>query len=114
MVGWREGFISEQGGGIAAKVKKSHNVIEILKLIFVFLETLVYFAFFTILMSVLIIKGSDSNQKLILALAKKIGSQAMSLKNEQLEDMLFGIRMDEEKTNTLVSREEIFKALKHR
>lgn len=63
-------------------------------------------------MSVLVIQGSDSNQNLLLALAQKIGSKAISLKNGEMEDLLFGQQMDEAKTGKLVSREEVFKALK--
>jgi hypothetical protein len=63
-------------------------------------------------MSVLVIQGSDSNQKLLLALAQKIGSKAISLKNGEMEDLLFGQQMDEAKTGKLVSREEVFKTLK--
>lgn len=63
-------------------------------------------------MSILVIQGNESNQKLLLALAKKIGSKAITLKNEEIEDMLFGHLMDESKTGRLVSREQVFKALK--
>lgn len=63
-------------------------------------------------MSVLVIQGSESNQKLLMALAKKIGSKAVSLKNGEIEDLLFGHLMEEVKTGTLVSREEVFKTLK--
>jgi len=62
-------------------------------------------------MSVLVIQGSESNQKLILALVKKIGSKAIRLKNPEIEDILFGQLIQEEETGKLVSRSEIFKEL---
>lgn len=71
-----------------------------------------WFAKKILAMSVLIIKGSERNQKFILALAKKIGSQAMSVKNEQMEDLLLGMMMEKEKTNTLVSKEEVLRTLR--
>jgi len=63
-------------------------------------------------MSVLVIQGDESSQKLILALAKKIGSKAVSIGKSQAEDFLFGSLMEKEKTGKLVSREKVFKALK--
>jgi hypothetical protein len=62
-------------------------------------------------MSVLVIQGTESNQKLILALAKKIGSKAVNLKNQEIEDMLFGAHIQAQKTGKLASREAIFKVL---
>jgi hypothetical protein len=62
-------------------------------------------------MSVLVIQGSESNQKLIAALAKKMGSKAIRLKNQVIEDILLGQLIQEEETGKLVPREAIFKAL---
>lgn len=64
-------------------------------------------------MSVLVIQGDESNQRLILELARKLGSKAVSIKNSQAEDFLFGNLMEKEKTGNIVSREKIFKALKN-
>ncbi len=64
-------------------------------------------------MSVLVIQGDESSQKLILELARKMGSKVVSIKNSQAEDFLFGNLMEKEKTGKLVSREKILKALKN-
>lgn len=63
-------------------------------------------------MSVLVIQGDESSQKLILALAKKMGSKVVSIANSQAEDFLFGQLMENQKTGKQVSRDKIFKALK--
>jgi len=64
-------------------------------------------------MSVLVIQGDESSQRLILALAKKMGSKVVSIGKSQAEDFLFGSLMEKEKTGKLVSKEKVLKALKN-
>jgi len=63
-------------------------------------------------MSVLVIQGDQSSQKLILALAKKIGFKAISTANSEAEYFLFGSLIEKEKTGKLISRDKIYKAFK--
>jgi len=63
-------------------------------------------------MSVILIKADSKTNKEIYKLAKKLGGDVFSLKEEQFEDFTLGILMDKVKTNQLVSKEEIMKKLK--
>ena len=62
-------------------------------------------------MSALIIQGDSKSNKILKALAKKLGANVMSMKDEQYEDFLLGAVMDAQKTGEEVSREEVFKKL---
>ena len=64
-------------------------------------------------MGAIIIKGNSENNEIIKALAQKLGSNVLSIKDEEFEDIAFGKMMEDEKTNELVTREEIMKKLKN-
>jgi len=63
-------------------------------------------------MSAILIKADSKVNKEIYKLAKKLGGDVYSLKEEQFEDFALGVLMDKVKTNQLVSKEEILKKLK--
>lgn len=63
-------------------------------------------------MGALIIKADSQTNKLIKALAEKLGAGVMKMDEKQYEDFLLGATMDAEKTGENVSRERIMKALK--
>ncbi len=60
-------------------------------------------------MDAIIIKGNAENNKILAALAKKIGSSVLSLSDEEFEDFAFGKMIEKNKTNESVDREEIMK-----
>jgi len=62
-------------------------------------------------MSTLLINADSSNSKLLLELAKKLGANVISIKDDQYEDLLLGNQMDKIKTNKLVSKDEVLKKL---
>ena len=64
-------------------------------------------------MEVLLIEPKDkSNLKLLVELAKKLGSKVATLDQEQAEDMALLSLMKKEKTGKTVSRDTIMKKLK--
>lgn len=63
-------------------------------------------------MEALIIKADSKSSKLLSELAKKLGGDVFSIKEEQFEDFLLGNMMDKVKTGTLVSKETILKKLR--
>lgn len=63
-------------------------------------------------MSAILIKGNKQNNKILAALAKKLGGDVFDLKDEQYDDFLLGNLMDTVKTGKTVSRESIFKKLR--
>ena len=63
-------------------------------------------------MSAIIIKADEKSNKILMELAKQLGANVVSLKDNQYEDFLLGIIIDSEKTGIDASREEIFKKLK--
>jgi len=63
-------------------------------------------------MSALLIKTKSANNlKLLKALAKQLGGNVLSIKDEQFEDFSLGTLMNKVKTNQTVSREAIMKKL---
>lgn len=64
-------------------------------------------------MSAILIKTkSTENLQLLMELAKKLGSDVLSIKDEQFEDFALGTLMNTVKTNQTVSKESIMKKLK--
>ena len=63
-------------------------------------------------MSTLLINTDPANSKLLLDLAKKLGTEVLSIKKNQYEDIILGNQMDKIKTNELVSKNEILSQLK--
>ena len=63
-------------------------------------------------MSAILIKADDKNIKILKELAKQLGANVVSLKDNQYEAFLLGTIIDAEKTNEDVSREDIFKKLR--
>ena len=63
-------------------------------------------------MGAIIIKSDNKNLKLIIELAKRLGSDVVKLDDSQLEDFSFGEMMKEAKTGKTVSRESIMDKLK--
>lgn len=63
-------------------------------------------------MDALLIKTDPDTNKLMIALAKKLGAIVHVVKENQYEDILLGNAMDNAKTGHLVSRKEVFDALK--
>ena len=63
-------------------------------------------------MSTIVIKADTKISRLLLSLAKRMGAQTITLRDEQFEDFVFGQLMDEKKTGEKVSREEIMEKLK--
>ncbi len=63
-------------------------------------------------MSAILIKGNKQNNKILAALAKKLGGDVFDLKDEQYDDFLLGNLMDTVKTGKTVSRASIFKKLR--
>lgn len=65
-------------------------------------------------MSAILIKANSKTNKEIYKLAKKLGGDVYSLKEEQFEDIALGMLMDKVKTNQLVSKEEILKKIRNK
>lgn len=63
-------------------------------------------------MGAVVIKIDKKNNRLISKLAKELGGKVISIDDEQYEDLVLGQLMDEEKTNELVSRDEIISKLR--
>ena len=63
-------------------------------------------------MGAIIIKADTKSNKILFDLAKKLGADVLSLRDEQFEDFALGTLMDSIKTGENVSREEIMKKLK--
>jgi hypothetical protein len=63
-------------------------------------------------MGAIVIKSENAkNLKLLAALAEQLGEHVSKLSFSQIEDMQLGLLMKKEKTNTTVSRKDIFKHL---
>jgi hypothetical protein len=62
-------------------------------------------------MGAVVIKIDKKNNRLITKLAKELGGKVISIDDEQYEDLVLGQLMDDEKTNELVSREEVMSKL---
>jgi hypothetical protein len=63
-------------------------------------------------MSAILIKADEKSNKILKELAKQLGANVVSLKDNQYEDFLLGTIMDSEKTQQDASREEVFQKLK--
>lgn len=63
-------------------------------------------------MGAIVIKSDSKSLKLIMEIAKRMGSQVAMLDDDQLEDFTFGEMLKEAKTGKLVSRETIMQKLK--
>ncbi len=63
-------------------------------------------------MSPIIIKADVKSNKILSDLAKKLGGNVLSLKDEQFEDFALGNLMNKVKTNEIVSKDVIMKKLK--
>jgi hypothetical protein len=63
-------------------------------------------------MSAIIIKGDEKSNRILMELAKQLGANVVSLKDDQYEDFLFGTIIASEKTGKDASREEVFQKLK--
>ena len=63
-------------------------------------------------MSAIIIKADDKSNKILKELAKRLGANVVSLKDNQYEDFLLGTIIDSEKTGIDASGEEVFQKLK--
>ena len=63
-------------------------------------------------MSAIIIKADDKSNKILKELAKQLGANVVSLKDNQYEDFLLGTIIDSEKIGKDASREEVFQKLK--
>jgi len=59
----------------------------------------------------ILIQADSQSNKLLSDLAKKLGANVLSIKDEQFEDMALGILIDTVKTGENVSREVIMKKL---
>lgn len=64
-------------------------------------------------MSTILIKADSKTNKELYKLAKKMGGDVYSLKDEQFEDFALGVLMNKVKTNQLASKEEILRKLKN-
>jgi hypothetical protein len=63
-------------------------------------------------MGAILIQADSQSNKLLADLAKKLGGNVLSVKDEQFEDLALGTLMNTVKTNETVSRESIMKKLK--
>jgi hypothetical protein len=63
-------------------------------------------------MGAIIIKADKKSNKILFDLAKKLGANVLSLRDEQFEDFALGTLMDSVKTGENVSRELVMKKLR--
>jgi hypothetical protein len=63
-------------------------------------------------MGAILIQADSQSNKILSDLAKKLGGNVLSIKDEQFEDLALGSLMNTVKTNETVSRELIMKKLK--
>lgn len=63
-------------------------------------------------MGAILIKADNKSNKLLFDLAKKLGANVVSVKDEQFEDFAIGTLMDTVKTGENVSRDLIMNKLK--
>lgn len=62
-------------------------------------------------MSTIVINTDHQNGKILKELAEKLGANVLKINDEQYEDLLLGMKMNDEKTGQLATREEIFSKL---
>jgi hypothetical protein len=65
-----------------------------------------------LVMGAIIIKADKESNKILSALAKKLGGNVINLPDEQYEDFVLGSVMDSIKTGKTVGRESIILKLK--
>ncbi len=63
-------------------------------------------------MGAILIQADSQSNKMLSDLAKKLGANVLSIKDEQFEDFALGSLMNTVKTNKNVSREIILKKLR--
>jgi len=63
-------------------------------------------------MGAIIIRADQKSSKLLKELAVQLGAVVTNVKDEHYEDFMLGTLMDSEKTEEIISREEIFKKQK--
>lgn len=63
-------------------------------------------------MGAILIQADSQSNKILSDLAKKLGANVLSIKDEQFEDLALGSLMNNVKTNENVSRELIMKKLR--
>lgn len=63
-------------------------------------------------MGAIIIKADTKSNKILFDLAKKLGANVLSVKDDQFEDFAMGTLMNTVKTNENVSRDLIMKKLR--
>jgi len=63
-------------------------------------------------MGAIFIQADSKSNKILSSLAKKLGANVLTIKDEQFEDLALGSFMDAVKTNENVSRELIMKKLR--
>ena len=63
-------------------------------------------------MGAIIIKADTKSNKILSDLAKKLGGNVLSVKDDQFEDFAMGTLMNTVKTNENVSRDLIMKKLR--
>ena len=63
-------------------------------------------------MGAIIIKADTKSNKILFDLAKKLGANVLTVRDEQFEDFALGSIMDSVKTGENVSRELILKKLR--
>lgn len=62
--------------------------------------------------TLIITTKNKDNANFILKLVDKLGEMGKIIKTDEKEDVLLGVLMNEKKTGTKVSREEVFSRLK--
>jgi hypothetical protein len=63
-------------------------------------------------MGAIIIQADSKSNKILFDLAKKLGANVLSVKDEQFEDFALGSLMDSIKTGENISKESIMKQLR--
>lgn len=62
-------------------------------------------------MGAILIQADSKSKKILSSLAKKLGANVLTIKDDQFEDLALGSLMDVVKTNENVSRDEIMRKL---
>lgn len=65
-------------------------------------------------MAAILIKGNSENNKILAKLAEKLGSDVITINDDQYEDIAFGMLMDESKTGEIASRQEVMDKLRNK
>ena len=62
-------------------------------------------------MGAIVIKTDTKSNRLLKALAEKLGGRAFAIDDDKFEDLALGALMDKEKTGKLISRDLIMEKL---